>query len=137
MDSPDRMRNKRGTGSILAICPWDPVMKTITQEKASTIMVRTAVATVESVVRMPHFAKMAVSPAKTAEPKAKSIHMFLSHFLSQHTHLALQQGAGALLHCFPDDFNQLQHIPAGGAPCVHNKPGVLFADLRPANPAAL
>ena len=50
-------------------------MNTISQEKASTTIVRTAVATVESVLRMPHLASMAVAPAKTAEPKANMIHI--------------------------------------------------------------
>ena len=38
------------------------------QEKISTIMVRIAVATVESVFRIPHFARIDVTPAKNAEP---------------------------------------------------------------------
>ena len=38
-------------------------------------MVRRAVATVESVFRMPHLARTAVRPAKRAEPKAKRIHI--------------------------------------------------------------
>ena len=43
-------------------------------------MVRTAVATVESVFRMPHFAKIAVIPAKKAEPIASKTHMQLPPF---------------------------------------------------------
>ena len=38
------------------------------QEKISTIMVRIAVATVESVFRIPDFARIDVTPAKNAEP---------------------------------------------------------------------
>ena len=41
-------------------------------------MVRTAVATVESVLRMPHLARMAVMPAKKAEPKANKIHIVIT-----------------------------------------------------------
>ena len=39
-------------------------------------MVRTAVATVESVSLMPHFASIAVSPANTAEPQANKSHIY-------------------------------------------------------------
>ena len=39
-------------------------------------MVRMAVATVESVFRMPHLARIEVTPAKKAEPKQ----MWLTHF---------------------------------------------------------
>lgn len=46
--------------------PCEPTTNTISQEKASTTTVRMAVATVESVSRMPHFAKTAVKPAKSA-----------------------------------------------------------------------
>ena len=47
----------------------------MTQEKSRTTMVRMAVATVESVRRMPHLARIAVSPAKSAEPNAMRIHI--------------------------------------------------------------
>ena len=47
-----------------------PVSSTIAQENTSTTQVRTAVATVESVRRIPHLARMAVMPAKKAEPNA-------------------------------------------------------------------
>ena len=57
------------------IVPCEPVINTISHENASTTMVRMAVATVESVFRMPHLARMAVRPAKSAEPNAKKIHM--------------------------------------------------------------
>lgn len=38
-------------------------------------MVLMAVATVESVSRMPHLARMAVIPAKNADPHANATHM--------------------------------------------------------------
>ena len=41
-------------------------------------MVRIAVATVESVFRMPHLARMAVTPAKNAEPIANRSHISVS-----------------------------------------------------------
>src|SRR5690606_3105119 len=56
-------------------------MKTISQEKMRTTIVLSAVATFESVFRIPIFDRMAVSPAKTAEPKAKTIHISPLHFL--------------------------------------------------------
>lgn len=60
---------------IAASCFCEPTKKAIPQEKKNTTMVRTAVARVESVWRMPHFAKMAVIPAKNAEPNEKKIHI--------------------------------------------------------------
>ena len=42
----------------------------MTQENSSTTMVRIAVATLESVFRMPHFARMDVTPAKKADANA-------------------------------------------------------------------
>ena len=50
-------------------------MNTISHEKIRTTIVRMAVATVESVLRMPHLASTAVSPANSAEPNAYKIHM--------------------------------------------------------------
>ena len=48
----------------------DPVISTMIQEKINTMIVRIAVAASESVFRIPHFARIAVNPAKTAEPNA-------------------------------------------------------------------
>ncbi len=45
-------------------------MNTISHEKARTTIVRIAVATVESVFRMPHLANTAVKPANSADPNA-------------------------------------------------------------------
>ena len=53
----------------------EPTRNTITQENSSTTMVRMAVATSESVLRMPHFARMEVTPAKNAEANAYAIHI--------------------------------------------------------------
>lgn len=53
----------------------DPTIPAMSQAKRSTTIVRTAVATSESVWRMPHFARMDVMPAKRAEPQAARIHM--------------------------------------------------------------
>ena len=47
----------------------------MTQANARTTMVLMAVATVESVSRMPHLARMAVIPAKNADPHANATHI--------------------------------------------------------------
>ena len=52
-----------------------PLTNTITQDMPGTTSVRMAVATVESVSRMPHLARIDVRPAKSAEPKANTIHI--------------------------------------------------------------
>ena len=55
----------------------------MTHAKIRTTMVRIAVATVESVFRMPHLARMAVTLAKNAEPIANRSHISVS-LLSDH-----------------------------------------------------
>ena len=60
----------------------EPTIHTISHEKSSTTMVRMAVAASESVFRMPHLARIAVSPANSAEANAKITHIIkplLSH----------------------------------------------------------
>ena len=75
MASPERIKKIRVFLSMERICDWEPVRKTMIQEKMSIMTVLTAVATVESVFLIPHFAKMEVRPAKMAEPNANKIHM--------------------------------------------------------------
>ena len=58
----------------------EPTMATISHENSRTTIVRMAVAVSESVFRMPHFARMDVSPAKSAEPNANRIHMTMPSF---------------------------------------------------------
>ena len=65
----------------------------MTQENASTMMVRSAVATVESVLRMPHLARMEVTPAKKAEPNASTTHMMI-HLLDFSSTTIAQMGRG-------------------------------------------
>ena len=72
------MRNSQVFGSMEPSWSCEPTTNTISQEKSSTTMVRTAVATVESVLRMPHLARIAVMPAKKAEPKANKIHIVIT-----------------------------------------------------------
>ena len=60
---------------ILPIPLCAPVTNTMSHENASTTMVRSAVATLESVFLIPHFAKIAVRPANKAEPNANIIHI--------------------------------------------------------------
>ena len=57
-----------------------PATATISQEKNRTTAVRIAVATSESVFRIPHFARIAVIPAKKEEPTAKRIHISSAPF---------------------------------------------------------
>lgn len=56
----------------------EPAIRTISHENISTIIVRTAVAASESVFLIPHFVRIAVMPAKNAEPKANSIHIVIT-----------------------------------------------------------
>ena len=83
MARPDKARNKSIVRPMLWIWSWDPTTNTIIHAKIRTTMVRIAVATVESVFRMPHLARMAVTPAKNAEPIANRSHISVS-LLSDH-----------------------------------------------------
>ena len=80
MDRPDSTRNTRDFPEISPMVFWEPTKNTITQEKISTTTVRKAVATSESVFRMPHLASTAVIPAKKAERTATPIHISDSSF---------------------------------------------------------
>ena len=75
MARPESPRNAQAMGLIEPICPDEPTTATMTQANARTTMVLMAVATVESVSRMPHLARMAVIPAKNADPHANATHM--------------------------------------------------------------
>ena len=61
---------------VIVVC--DPTINTIAHENTSTTAVRIAVATVESVLRIPHFARMDVTPAKSADKNAKAIHIYIT-----------------------------------------------------------
>lgn len=74
----ERIRKIQVFKERLVICGAEPTIKTISHEKISTTTVRTAVATVESVLRIPHFARIAVIPEKNAEPTAYKIHILKS-----------------------------------------------------------
>ena len=70
MANPDRTK-KSIVRKLIPLIPFHvPVIQTMIQEKNNTMMVRTAVATSESVFLIPHFAKIAVIPAKNEEPIA-------------------------------------------------------------------
>lgn len=56
------------------IVEMEPTSAAMSQAKRSTTTVRTAVATSESVWRMPHLARMDVMPAKSADAQAARIH---------------------------------------------------------------
>lgn len=74
---PDRIRNTYDLPSISPIRDCDPATKTISHENINTTIVRSAVATVESVFLIPHFAKIEVIPANKAEPNANTIHIII------------------------------------------------------------
>ena len=59
----------------------EPTTKTISQENASTTTVRIAVAMSESVFLIPHFARMAVNPAKTDDKIAAVNHISFSSIM--------------------------------------------------------
>lgn len=75
MERPERIRKKNVRALTELSVHWLPFMKTISQEKSSTTIVRSAVAVLESVSRIPIFASIDVIPAKRAEPKANIIHI--------------------------------------------------------------
>ena len=64
--------------------PAEPTTSTMSHENASTTMVRIAVATFESVVRIPHLARMAVSPEKSADPAANASHILVTSVYGSH-----------------------------------------------------
>ena len=55
-----------------------PTKNTIILEKIKTTIVLIAVATLESVFRIPHFANIEVSPANSADANANTIHIIFS-----------------------------------------------------------
>ena len=59
-------------------------MAAMTHANTSTTRVRRAVATSESVSRMPSLARAAVSPANRAEPAAAAIHMCAPMVVARH-----------------------------------------------------
>ena len=70
MAAPDRMRNKRVLPLTSRNWSTEPAASAMPHEKTSMTTVRTAVATVEFVLLIPHFARIDVTPAKKAEPTA-------------------------------------------------------------------
>ena len=80
MAKPERIRKIQVFALSFVIPNPEPTIPTMSQEKSSTTMVRMAVAASEAVFLMPHFARIAVSPAKSAEPQAYTIHIFNSSF---------------------------------------------------------
>ena len=78
MAAPERIRNSRVVPLMELVWSKDPAANTMIQEKIRTTTVRTAVATVESVFRIPHLARIEVTPAKNAEPIANKSHIFTS-----------------------------------------------------------
>ena len=81
MARPERMRKVRDLAPIFPMVPAEPTTNTISQEKTRTTTVRRAVATSESVFRMPHFASMDVNAANTADKTAMRSHIMYRSFL--------------------------------------------------------
>lgn len=67
MARPERIRKIHVLALRDVMVGPEPTIHTISHEKSSTTMVRMAVAASESVFRMPHLARIAVSPANSAE----------------------------------------------------------------------
>ena len=72
MARPDSTSQARSPPVSWARSPWEPTRKTIPQANTSTTPVRRAVARWEGTDWMPILAKIAVIPAKKAEPTANS-----------------------------------------------------------------
>lgn len=68
--NPDNTRNNNVRLLILLMPASAPVTNTISHANIRTTIVRIAVATFEFVFRIPHFARIAVIPAKKEEPIA-------------------------------------------------------------------
>ena len=104
------MRNSQVRADSWKIVSWEPDTKTISHEKNSTTTVRIAVATVESVFRMPHLARIDVSPENRAEPKAKNSHIDMRLPFLDHRSLVLQYSTSCLNfpRFFPSFYNMKQ-----------------------------
>ena len=99
MASPESTRNNKVLRVMSPMVFWLPTINTMIQEKISTTMVLKAVATLESVFLIPHFARIPVRPAKKADPNANKSHIIsclLSAFYYESHRFfpqaALQQG---------------------------------------------
>ena len=75
MATPESARKAHDVAPMEPSAPACPVSAAMSQAKASTTMVRIAVATSGSVLVMPSLARPAVTPAKSAEPPAARSHM--------------------------------------------------------------
>ncbi|MPN41148.1 hypothetical protein SDC9_188690 [bioreactor metagenome] len=67
---PESARNTSVFVSTAASVACEPARNTIAQANMSTTIVRIAVASDESVLRIPALTSIAVTPAKSAEPNA-------------------------------------------------------------------
>ena len=72
-----------GVVSILAKCSLRTMDSTVATAVRTTMVVRTAVATVESMVRRLHLARMDTTPEKKSDPSANISHIFTSHIQNQ------------------------------------------------------
>ena len=67
---PDSARNSHDLGVIAEMELAEPTIATMSQVKAATTQVRSAVATSESMVLIPHLARMDTMPANNADANA-------------------------------------------------------------------
>ena len=75
---------------MFAMALRGPVSAAMIQAKASTTQVRSAVATSESVVLIPHFARIEVIPAKKADANAARIQDKAASFHGRYLHLIIR-----------------------------------------------
>ena len=75
MASPDKIRKSNDFAVIAEMVSAEPTISTIIHENSNTTTVLSAVATSESVSRIPHFARIEVIPAKNADKTAIISHM--------------------------------------------------------------
>lgn len=78
MATPERISRIHVCLSMPLICPAAPFAETMPQQKRRTTMVRSAVATLESIFFRPTFAITLVAPAKTADSTASHTQCILN-----------------------------------------------------------
>ena len=82
VDQPSIVAVDRTTGKVIAVGKQAQMMHGKTHENIKTIIVRIAVATVESVLTMPILANIAVIPVKSADNKENKIHIIMVNILN-------------------------------------------------------
>lgn len=70
-----KIKNTYALESIVRMVSNDPPINTISHENISIMMVLMAMTSMKSIFLISVFARIAVAPANSAEPKARSIHI--------------------------------------------------------------